>query len=73
MKTKLSMLSTLRVGSKFYMSDNGQTYMLVAKCTEGPDSLTTMFICRNSSPNSQFTKPFVVEGDRPVMLILTEE
>lgn len=72
MKTKLSMLSTLPVGSNFCMADNGQTYMLIAKCTEGPDSLTTMYICRNSSPNSQFTRAFVVEGDRPVMLILTD-
>lgn len=66
------MLSTLHVGSNFCMTDNGQTYMLVAKCTEGPDSMANLFVCRNSTPNSQFTKPFVVEGDRPVMLILPE-
>lgn len=72
MKTKLSMLSTLQVGSNFCMTDNGQTYMLIAKCTPGPDSMAALFICRNSTPNSQFTRPFVVEGDRPVMLILTD-
>ena len=72
MKTKLSMLSTLPVGSNFCMTDNGQTYMLVAKCTPGPDSMATLFICRDSTPTSQFTRPFVVEGDRPVMLILTD-
>lgn len=63
------MLSDVPVGANFYMSDNGQSYMLLAKCVEGENAMHTMYVCRNSSPNSTFRNPFVVEGNRPVMLI----
>lgn len=72
MKTKMIMLSDVPVGANFYMSDNGQSYMLLAKCEEGPNALHTMYVCRNSSPNSTFRNPFVVEGNRPVMLIMED-
>ena len=70
MKTKMIMLSDVPVGANFLMSDNGQSYMLLAKCEEGLNAMHNMFVCRNSSPNSTFRNPFVVEGNRPVMLIL---
>lgn len=63
------MLSDVPVGANFYMSDNGQSYMLLAKCVEGENAMHPMYVCRNSSPNSTFRNPFVVEGNRPVMLI----
>lgn len=69
MKTKMIMLSDVPVGANFYMSDNGQSYMLIAKCEQGENAMHTMYVCRNSSPNSTFRNPFVVEGNRPVMLI----
>lgn len=70
MKTKMIMLSDVPVGASFLMSDNGQTYLLLAKCEEGANAMHTMYVCRNSSPNSSFRNPFVVEGNRPVMLVM---
>lgn len=72
MKHDLRMISELRVGTTFWMSENDQTYRLLAKIQKGEDSLIEGYLAKNTSAQNSMQRPFLIEGDRPVMVDKSE-
>lgn len=66
------MISELRVGTTFWMSENDQTYRLLAKIQRGEDSLIEGYLAKNTSAQNSMQRPFLIEGDRPVMVDKSE-
>lgn len=66
------MISELRVGTTFWMSENDQTYLLLAKIQRGEDSLIEGYLAKNTSAQNSMQRPFLIEGDRPVMVDKSE-
>lgn len=66
------MISELRVGTTFWMSENDQTYRLLAKIQKGEDSLIEGYLAKNTSAQNSMQRPFLIEGDRPVMVDKSE-
>lgn len=66
------MISTLKVGTTFWMSENDQTYLLLAKIQRGEDSLIEGYLAKNTSAQNSMQRPFLIEGDRPVMVDKSE-
>lgn len=50
------------------MSENEQVYCLMAIVHKGEYSMRDFFVCVNANPSAAFSRPFVVEGDRPVIV-----
>ena len=72
MKHDLRMISELKVGTTFWMSENEQTYRLLAKIQKGEDSLIEGYLAKNTSAQNSMQRPFLIEGDRPVMIDKSE-
>lgn len=72
MKHDLRMISELKVGTTFWMSENDQTYQLLAKIQRGEDSLIEGYLAKNTSAQNSMQRPFLIEGDRPVMVDKSE-
>jgi len=72
MKHDLRMISELKVGTTFWMSENDQTYLLLAKIQRGEDSLIEGYLAKNTSAQNSMQRPFLIEGDRPVMVDKSE-
>lgn len=72
MRHDLRMISTLKVGTTFWMSENDQTYLLLAKIQRGEDSLIEGYLAKNTSAQNSMQRPFLIEGDRPVMVDKSE-
>lgn len=68
MSKQLRMLSQVNVGGQFSMSENEQVYCLMAIVHKGEYSMRDFFVCVNANPSAAFSRPFVVEGDRPVIV-----
>lgn len=66
------MISELKVGTTFWMSENEQTYRLLAKIQKGEDSLIEGYLAKNTSAQNSMQRPFLIEGDRPVMVDKSE-
>ncbi len=66
------MISELKVGTTFWMSENDQTYLLLAKIQRGEDSLIEGYLAKNTSAQNSMQRPFLIEGDRPVMVDKSE-
>lgn len=66
------MISTLKAGTTFWMSENDQTYLLLAKIQRGEDSLIEGYLAKNTSAQNSMQRPFLIEGDRPVMVDKSE-
>lgn len=66
------MISKLKVGTTFWMSENDQTYLLLAKIQRGEDSLIEGYLAKNTSAQNSMQRPFLIEGDRPVMVDKSE-
>lgn len=66
------MISELKVGTTFWMSENDQTYRLLAKIQRGEDSLIEGYLAKNTSAQNSMQRPFLIEGDRPVMVDKSE-
>lgn len=66
------MISELKVGTTFWMSENDQTYQLLAKIQRGEDSLIEGYLAKNTSAQNSMQRPFLIEGDRPVMVDKSE-
>lgn len=66
------MISELKVGTTFWMSENEQTYRLLAKIQKGEDSLIEGYLAKNTSAQNSMQRPFLIEGDRPVMIDKSE-
>lgn len=54
------------------MSENDQTYRLLAKIQKGEDSLIEGYLAKNTSAQNSMQRPFLIEGDRPVMVDKSE-
>lgn len=72
MRHDLRMISELKVGTTFWMSENDQTYRLLAKIQRGEDSLIEGYLAKNTSAQNSMQRPFLIEGDRPVMVDKSE-
>ena len=66
------MISELKVGTTFWMSENEQTYRLLAKIQKGEDSLIEGYLAKNTSAQNSMQRPFLIEGDRHVMIDKSE-
>lgn len=68
MKNKLMMLSELTVGMQFQTNSGAGTYRLMAILRKGDNSEIEGFVAKNIDASSNTLRPFIIEGDRPVIV-----